>query len=112
MLQERYLLLFQNDTLPGTVRRSSDGNARKVFGNHEFDNGVDGLMKPFLENIQFPILGANIKADSTLASTFGITYVPYKIFTVGGQRVGVVGYTSQETPTLSVPGSTQSLRTR
>ncbi|XP_072218766.1 snake venom 5'-nucleotidase-like [Leuresthes tenuis] len=75
-----------------------------VFGNHEFDNGVEGLMKPFLENIRFPVLSANIKADGTLASTFGITYVPYKIFTVGGQRVAVVGYTSHETPTLSVPG--------
>ncbi|KAM4521807.1 snake venom 5'-nucleotidase-like [Odontesthes bonariensis] len=75
-----------------------------VFGNHEFDNGVDGLMKPFLEKIQFPVLSANIKADQTLASTFGITYLPYKIFTVGDQRVGVVGYTSHETPTLSVPG--------
>ncbi|KAM6915487.1 snake venom 5'-nucleotidase-like [Xenentodon cancila] len=75
-----------------------------VFGNHEFDIGVDGLMKPFLENINCSILSANIKADKTLVSTFGTTYLPYKIFTFGDQKVAVVGYTSQETPALSRPG--------
>uniref|UniRef100_A0A3Q0QTQ6 5'-nucleotidase n=1 Tax=Amphilophus citrinellus TaxID=61819 RepID=A0A3Q0QTQ6_AMPCI len=75
-----------------------------VFGNHEFDNGVEGLMRPFLEQIKCPILSANIKADHTLNSTFGITYLPYKIFTIGAQKVGVVGYTSRETSALSRPG--------
>uniref|UniRef100_A0A3B5Q3N2 5'-nucleotidase n=1 Tax=Xiphophorus maculatus TaxID=8083 RepID=A0A3B5Q3N2_XIPMA len=75
-----------------------------VFGNHEFDNGVDGLMKPFLRDINCSILSANIRPDSTLASTFGAAFQPYKIFEVGGQRVGVVGYTSRETPALSQPG--------
>ncbi|XP_068454797.1 5'-nucleotidase isoform X2 [Clinocottus analis] len=75
-----------------------------VFGNHEFDNGVDGLMKPFMEQIRCPVLSANIRADQTLASTFGSSFLPYKILTVGGEKVGVVGYTSRETPHLSQPG--------
>ncbi|TMS12765.1 5'-nucleotidase [Larimichthys crocea] len=75
-----------------------------AFGNHEFDNGVDGLMKPFMQEIKCPVLSANIKPDQTLASTFGKSYLPYKILTVGGERVGVVGYTSQETPDLSNSG--------
>ncbi|KAI3364632.1 hypothetical protein L3Q82_011417 [Scortum barcoo] len=75
-----------------------------VFGNHEFDNGVEGLMKPFMEQIKCPVLSANIRADQTLASTFGSSYLPYKIVTVGGELVGVVGYTSRETPALSKPG--------
>ncbi|TKS75323.1 5'-nucleotidase [Collichthys lucidus] len=75
-----------------------------AFGNHEFDNGVDGLMKPFMQEIKCPVLSANIKPDQTLASTFGKSYSPYKILTVGGERVGVVGYTSQETPDLSNSG--------
>ncbi|XP_069028690.1 snake venom 5'-nucleotidase-like [Embiotoca jacksoni] len=75
-----------------------------VFGNHEFDNGVDGLMKPFLEEIRCPVLSANIRPDKTLAATFGSMYLPYKIFTFGDQKVGVVGYTSRETPALSRPG--------
>ncbi|XP_056283485.1 5'-nucleotidase isoform X2 [Pseudoliparis swirei] len=75
-----------------------------VFGNHEFDNGVGGLLKPFMEQVQFPLLSANIRADATLAATFGASFLPYKIFTVGGRQVGVVGYTSRETPDLSKPG--------
>ncbi|XP_076612058.1 5'-nucleotidase [Chaetodon auriga] len=75
-----------------------------ALGNHEFDNGVEGLMKPFMEEIKCPVLSANIKPDKSLAPTFGSSYLPYKILTVGGERVGVVGYTSQETPALSKPG--------
>ncbi|CAB1440470.1 unnamed protein product [Pleuronectes platessa] len=75
-----------------------------TLGNHEFDNGVEGLMKPFMEEIQCPVVSANIRPDPTLAATFGKSYLPYKILEVGGQRVGVVGYTSQETSALSKPG--------
>ena len=76
----------------------------QAFGNHEFDNGVEGLMKPFMEKIECPVLSANIKTDQTLAHTFGNSYSPYKILNVGGEKVGVVGYTSQETSSLSKPG--------
>ncbi|XP_059212984.1 snake venom 5'-nucleotidase-like [Centropristis striata] len=75
-----------------------------ALGNHEFDNGVEGLMKPFMEQIRCPVLSANIKPDSSLAPTFGASYLPFKILNVGGERVGVVGYTSQETTDLSQPG--------
>ncbi|AWP20469.1 putative 5'-nucleotidase-like isoform 2 [Scophthalmus maximus] len=78
---------------------------RSALGNHEFDNGVDGLMKPFMQKIQCPVLSANIKPDKTLAPTFGTSYLPYKILTVGDQKVGVVGYTSRETSDLSRPGT-------
>lgn len=76
----------------------------QALGNHEFDNGVDGLMTPFLQQVRFPVLSANIVPDPSLAPTFGMSYSPFKIFSVGGQRVAVVGYTSQETPALSRPG--------
>ncbi|XP_042362631.1 snake venom 5'-nucleotidase-like [Plectropomus leopardus] len=75
-----------------------------ALGNHEFDNKVEGLLSPFLEQITFPVLSANIITDATLASTFGRAYMPFKIFTVGGERVGVVGYTTKETPVVSQPG--------
>lgn len=78
--------------------------ALQALGNHEFDNGVDGLMTPFLRQVRFPVLSANIVPDPSLAPTFGTSYSPFKIFSVGGQRVAVVGYTSQETPALSRPG--------
>lgn len=61
-------------------------------------------MTPFLANVNFTVLSANIKPDVVLAPTFGKSYLPYKIFSVGGERVAVVGYTSRETPALSKPG--------
>lgn len=81
----------------------------QALGNHEFDNGVEGLIKPFLQNIKCPVLSANIIPDHTLASNFSGYYRPYVTLTVGSEKVAVVGYTSAETPFLSMPGTEQQL---
>ncbi|KAM9840335.1 snake venom 5'-nucleotidase-like [Aulostomus maculatus] len=113
---EHVLLLDAGDQFQGTVWfnfykgaeaahfMNQLGYDAMAIGNHEFDNGVEGLMTPFLQEIRCPVLSANIKPDQTLAPTFGSTFLPYKIFTLGGEKVAVVGYTSQETPALSKPG--------
>ncbi|XP_062324812.1 5'-nucleotidase-like isoform X2 [Osmerus eperlanus] len=75
-----------------------------AFGNHEFDNGVEGLVEPFLQKVNFTVLSANIKADQVLAPAISGYYQPYKVFTVDSEKVGVVGYTTAETPQLSLPG--------
>lgn len=71
------------------------------LGNHEFDNGVDGLV-PFIKNASFPIVTANLdlSRQPNLANT------PLKnstILTVNGtsQRVGVIGYLTPETKMIS-----------
>lgn len=76
-----------------------------ALGNHEFDNGVKGLIDPLLKEAKFPILSANIKAKGSLASEISGLYLPYKILHVGNEVVGIVGYTSKETPFLSNPGT-------
>uniref|UniRef100_A0A8C9U117 5'-nucleotidase n=1 Tax=Scleropages formosus TaxID=113540 RepID=A0A8C9U117_SCLFO len=110
------LLLDAGDQFQGTVwfnvfkgseaayfmkRLGYDGMA---LGNHEFDNGVDGLIEPFLRNVTFPVLSANIKPDETLAVKLMSLYRPYVILSVSSEKVGIVGYTSKETPALSMPG--------
>ncbi|KAG8444817.1 hypothetical protein GDO86_009827 [Hymenochirus boettgeri] len=75
-----------------------------AIGNHEFDNGVSGLLKPFLEQVKFPVLSANIKADAELAPKISGFVLPLKILQVGSEKIGIVGYTSRETPVLSDPG--------
>ncbi|KAG5277446.1 hypothetical protein AALO_G00117710 [Alosa alosa] len=75
-----------------------------ALGNHEFDNGWEGLVSPFLQDVSCTILSANIKADASLASSVSGKYLPYKIFNMGSEIVAVVGYTSRETPALSMPG--------
>lgn len=61
-------------------------------------------MKPFLQDVRCPVLSANLIPDETLSATFGKSFLPYKIFTVDGQQVAVVGYTTKETPFLSMAG--------
>ncbi|XP_021509531.1 5'-nucleotidase isoform X1 [Meriones unguiculatus] len=76
-----------------------------ALGNHEFDNGVEGLIDPLLRKVTFPILSANIKAREPLAHQISGLYLPYKVIPVGDEVVGIVGYTSKETPFLSNPGA-------
>uniref|UniRef100_A0A3Q0T022 5'-nucleotidase n=1 Tax=Amphilophus citrinellus TaxID=61819 RepID=A0A3Q0T022_AMPCI len=74
-----------------------------ALGNHEFDNGVEGLIKPFLLDTNFSVVSANIKPDQTLATLHNY-YSPYKVINIGSEKVAVVGYTTAETPFLSTPG--------
>lgn len=76
----------------------------KALGNHEFDNGVEGLIRPFLQNINCSVVSANIHPDQTLAANFSGYYKPYTIINVGSEKVVVIGYTTAETPFLSMPG--------
>uniref|UniRef100_A0A8C2J1W7 5'-nucleotidase n=1 Tax=Cyprinus carpio TaxID=7962 RepID=A0A8C2J1W7_CYPCA len=114
--EKNVLLLDAGDQFQGTVWfnfykgaeaahfMNKLGYDAMAIGNHEFDNGVDGLLKPFLQEVNCTVLSANIKADQTIAPRISGYYLPYKIFTVNSEKVGVVGYTSVETPALSLPG--------
>lgn len=66
---------------------------------------MEGLIDPLLKSAKFPILSANIKAKGSLEPQIAGLYLPYRILPVGGENVGIVGYTSQETPFLSNPGT-------
>ena len=71
------------------------------MGNHEFDNNIDGLL-PFLMNANFTILSSNINVDSEPRIK---PYVKKSfVTTVGGEKIGVIGYTTKDTPMISQPG--------
>jgi 5'-nucleotidase len=58
-----------------------------TFGNHDFDNGLEGLQKQ-LPNAGFPFLSANYDFSGTpLAGRFQ----PYKVFEKAGARIGIFG---------------------
>lgn len=65
---------------------------------------MEGLIQPFLQNVNCSVVSANIKADQTLAAKLSGYYKPYTILNVGSEKVAVVGYTTKETPFLSMPG--------
>ena len=56
-----------------------------TIGNHEFDEGHEN-MKRLFAIAQFDVLSANLTIDGKLAVP-----LPYKIYNVGGLRVGVIG---------------------
>ncbi|GLS38235.1 multifunctional 2',3'-cyclic-nucleotide 2'-phosphodiesterase/5'-nucleotidase/3'-nucleotidase [Mesorhizobium tianshanense] len=71
------------------------------LGNHEFDDG-EAALAPFLDMIQFPVLGANVKADAQ--SKLGDRVKPSIVVEVGGQKIGIIGAVTNDTPELASPG--------
>ncbi len=58
-----------------------------TIGNHDFDNGIEGLLAQ-LPNADFPFLSANYDFKNTVLE--GMVN-PYKVFTKDGVRIGVFG---------------------
>ncbi|NXS11543.1 V5NTD nucleotidase, partial [Neodrepanis coruscans] len=76
-----------------------------ALGNHEFDEGVSGLLDPLLKNANFTVLSANIKGKTPLANKMMKYVHPFKIVNFDSESVGIVGYTTKETSFLSQPGN-------
>ena len=58
-----------------------------TIGNHDFDNGLDGIFKK-LPHAKFPFLCANYDFSNSLLSG---QFEPYKVFKKGGIKIGVFG---------------------
>ncbi|MDC6364967.1 MULTISPECIES: bifunctional UDP-sugar hydrolase/5'-nucleotidase [Flavobacteriaceae] len=58
-----------------------------TIGNHDFDNGVDGLLAQ-VPHATFDLLSANYDFSNTVLDGF---VKPYKIYTLGTIKVGVYG---------------------
>lgn len=71
-----------------------------TFGNHNFDRGV-GHLQEMIDLAKFRYVSANLK--NLEANLRGVK--PFEIFEIGGVKVGVIGITNPEAPTLVVPGS-------
>ncbi len=72
-----------------------------AVGNHEFDDGEEGLAA-FLDKVSFPVLGANILAGAS--SKIGDRVKPYTVMEAGGEKIGVIGVIANDTAELSSPG--------
>ncbi|HEX8048381.1 5'-nucleotidase C-terminal domain-containing protein [Rhizobium sp.] len=72
-----------------------------TVGNHEFDDG-EGPLAAFLDKAQFPIVTANMVVDGQ--SKIGDRIKKSIVLTIGGQKIGIVGAVTTETPELSSPG--------
>jgi len=80
-----YFNYFQGDLMLKLM--SAAGYDAGAIGNHEFDNGLEGILKP-LPNAKFPIINSNYDfSDTILAGKFP----RWKIFKRSGIKVGVYG---------------------
>jgi 2',3'-cyclic-nucleotide 2'-phosphodiesterase (5'-nucleotidase family) len=86
-----------------------------TFGNHEFDMGTATLAN-FVKGTYFPLVSANVNFanDVNLKSRFNDTITTdarggqiYNgmIKVVNGEKIGIFGLTTAETPTISSPGN-------
>jgi 2',3'-cyclic-nucleotide 2'-phosphodiesterase (5'-nucleotidase family) len=76
------------------------------YGNHEFDYGVERLLKQ-QARAKFPFLATNIVEKATGKAPSWVT--PSKVFTVNGVKVGVIGAELENTPELVSAGATAGL---
>jgi 5'-nucleotidase len=58
-----------------------------TLGNHDFDNGIEGLVKQ-LPHASFPFINCNYTFTGTALEK---VVKPYKVFKKGGTRIGVLG---------------------
>ena len=73
-----------------------------AVGNHEFDDGPEGLKK-FLEKAEFPVISGNTLVGASTGIEGGLT--PYIIKEIGGEKIGVVSVLATDTDETSSPGS-------
>ena len=72
-----------------------------ALGNHEFDDGEVALV-PFLDKAQFPVLGANVHPNEKSGASGKVK--SSVVLDVGGQKIGVIGGITNDTPELASPG--------
>lgn len=122
-----HILLDGGDVLSGTLyynlyKGQADlefmnlaGYDAMTFGNHEFDEGT-GPLADFVKNAKFPFVSANtdFSKDPLMQGLAKNNYSSiakngeiYKgiVKTINGEKVGVFGLTTEETPSISSPGS-------
>jgi len=85
------------------------GYAAAAVGNHEFDWG-QSMLQERMAQAKFPILLANVFNEGTDSRPDWL--IPTIMLSVKGQRVGVIGVTSKDTPTIVMAGNTAGLEFR
>ncbi|WP_349956274.1 5'-nucleotidase C-terminal domain-containing protein [Rhizobium sp. ZPR3] len=99
---------FQGSLFYTTYKGAAEGeflNDMKIdamtVGNHEFDDG-EGPLAAFLDKAQFPVVTANLVVDDQ--SKLGNRIKKSIVLDIGGQKIGIVGAVTTETPELASPG--------
>ena len=93
------------DAVPDFKGMNLLGYQAMAVGNHEFDKPL-GILKMQRDLAQFPMLSANIYDRGQRM------FEPYKIFNLGGVRVGVMGMTTEDTYKMVLPENVKNIEFR
>jgi len=111
--EKNLLLLDSGDQFQGTLFYTTFKSApfaqfmnqlgynAMTIGNHEFDDGPAEL-SDFIQAINFPMISSNI--DFSHEASLKDLIDPYKIVEINGRKVGLVGFTTEESRYISSPG--------
>ncbi|WP_170402028.1 bifunctional metallophosphatase/5'-nucleotidase [Ruegeria arenilitoris] len=72
-----------------------------TVGNHEFDDGPE-VLAGFVDAVEFPILMSNANIENEELLTDRI--MPSTVIEVGGEKIGLIGLTPEDTDELASPG--------
>lgn len=107
------ILADAGDHIQGTAYGSMDKGATMVqlmneagydvatLGNHEFDYGMDGCMRS-ISDASYTYVSSNFYHEKD-GENVGLVLQPYELFTVGEERIAILGITTPETFTKSTP---------
>ncbi|XP_057652348.1 apyrase-like isoform X1 [Diorhabda carinulata] len=73
----------------------------EVLGNHEFDDGIDGIV-PYIKALKHPIIVSNI--DDSLEPSIQGTYKKSVVIERNGKKIGIVGVLTADCANLSSTG--------
>ncbi|HRO15264.1 MAG TPA: bifunctional metallophosphatase/5'-nucleotidase [Paracoccus sp. (in: a-proteobacteria)] len=80
---------------------SAIGFDAMAVGNHEFDDGPDGLVT-LLDGVGFPVISGNI--DVSQSNVLNGKLQDSAVLEVGGEKIGIVSALAMDTPETSSPG--------
>ena len=93
------------DAVPDFKGMNLIGYDAMAVGNHEFDKPLS-VLKMQRDLAKFPMLSANIYEGGERK------FAPYKIFNLGGVRVGVMGLTTEDTYKMVHPDNVKNIEFR
>jgi 2',3'-cyclic-nucleotide 2'-phosphodiesterase/3'-nucleotidase len=100
-----YALVDNAPKHPMAAAMNELGYAAMALGNHEFNYGL-GVLEKFRGEVNFPILGANVRKSADGSEAF----TPYVIQRVCGVKVGILGLVTPGVSTWERPDNISGLR--
>lgn len=72
-----------------------------AVGNHEFDDGPEGLLK-LVDGVSFPVISGNL--DVTQSNVLAGKVMNHVVLEVGGEKIGIISALATDTAETSSPG--------